>query len=175
MSSLKQKITDFCKSHETLAEILRFVIVGGFATVIDFLTMGFTELCIEREKYESILNVFFDCPKLKTSTVVIGTACGFIAGVIFNYILSIVFVFSTKGDGKSAKGFLKFVSLNLIGLGIHVGGMYLLYNLAHLNQWVVKIALTLLVLSYNYITRKVFIFREKGKKISATEQSETNV
>ena len=40
--------------------------------------------------------------------------------------------------------------------------MYLGYDLLHIDEWIVKIFLTAVVLVYNYLTRKFFIFRKKG-------------
>lgn len=162
--SLIRKIKDFFNAHKTFAEICRFIIVGGIATLIDFLVMGFTEFFIERAKYESVLNIFFNSPNLNTSTVVIGTAVGFVVGLIFNYIFSIIFVYTEKGNSKSVKGFVVFTILSVIGLGLNMGGMFLLYDKLHINQWVAKVFVTCVVLGYNYITRKIFVFSKKNVK-----------
>ena len=42
----------FLKEHKTLAEILRFVIVGGIATVIDFFCMSLFLYFCNMEAYD---------------------------------------------------------------------------------------------------------------------------
>ena len=102
-----------------------------------------------------------------TISTIIGTGVGFILGLVFNYIFSIIFVFDEKGKSKSVGGFFLFAILSLIGLGIHLIGMYLGYDLMHMNEWIVKIVLTLVVLVYNYLTRKLLLFKKtKEKEVS---------
>jgi len=93
----------------------------------------------------------------------VGTALGFSISLVFNYILSLLFVFEEKGEGKTVKGATLFVLLSLVGLIIHMVGMYLLYDLAKLNEWGIKIFLTLVVLIFNYLTRKFLIFKNNDK------------
>lgn len=160
---LLKKIKKFFACHPRFAEICRFIIVGGVATLIDFLVMGLTEFLIENDKYAGILNIFFNSPELKTSTVIIGTAVGFVVGLIFNYVFSIIFVYAEKGTSKSVKGFLVFTFLSIVGLMLNMFGMFLLYDKLHINQWVAKVFVTCVVLAYNYVSRKYFIFSKKQK------------
>ena len=69
-------------------------------------------------------------------------------------------------------GFLLFSLLSAGGLAIHLLGMYLGYDLLHINEWIVKIILTAVVLVYNYITRKVLIFRKKPSGEEKEEQKD---
>ncbi len=157
----KQKITTFAEKHKTLCEIIRFAIVGGGATLVDMFFMGVTLYIFQPENYPSFFNVFYGATLEPSSlSTIIGTAVGFIFGLIFNYILSVIFVFTTKGKSKSAKGFLLFSVLSTIGLGLHVLGMFLGFDLLGINEWIVKIIMTAIVLVYNYITRKIFIFKD---------------
>jgi len=141
-----------------LAEIIRFLIVGGLATIIDFLAMGITLYAFNPNLYPHFYNVWIGGGNPTTLATIIGTAIGFIAGLLFNYIFSIIFVFQEKGNSRSAKGFVLFTLLSLGGLLIHIIGMYIGYNLLGINEWILKILFTLVVLAYNYITRKLIIF-----------------
>ncbi len=138
---------------------MRFLIVGGLATIIDFLAMGITLYCFDPNLYPHFYNVWIAGGNPTTLATIIGTAIGFIAGLIFNYIFSIIFVFQEKGNSRSAKGFVLFTLLSLGGLLIHIIGMYIGYNLLGINEWILKILFTLVVLAYNYITRKLIIFK----------------
>jgi len=70
-------------------------------------------------------------------------------------------VFIQKGNSKSALGFLEFALLSAVGLGLHELGMYVFNSLCGMNEWIVKILMTAVVLVYNYISRKAFIFKAK--------------
>ena len=163
----------FLKEHKTLAEIARFVIVGGIATIIDFFCMSLFIYFFNMEAYGySLLNVFFSKGTATAWSVVVGTGVGFIISLGFNYLLSILFVFQNDTDfAKTTKGALAFAILALIGLGIHTLFMYIGYDLLHINEWIVKILLTLVVMVFNYITRKKLIFVDKSNTAEETKEN----
>ena len=78
-----------------------------------------------------------------------------------NYILSVLFVYEDKGNSKSVKGAILFAVFSIIGMLINMGGMWLGYDVCGINEWVTKIIMTLVVLVYNYTTRKLFIFKKE--------------
>jgi len=157
-------IQKFNSKYPRLTEIIRFLIIGGLATVIDFLAMGITLYCFEPSLYPHFYNVWIGGGAPSTLATIIGTAIGFIVGLIFNYIFSIIFVFQDKGNSKTTKGFIIFTLLSIGGLLIHIIGMYIGYNLMGINEWLLKIIFTIIVLIYNYITRKVIIFKPTPKE-----------
>ena len=156
-------IKDFFKKHETLAEILRFLIIGGIATIIDFLVMGLVLYLFEPSLYSGFLDVYFGSTQPASVATIVSTGAGFISGLIFNYIFSIKFVYINKGNSKSTIGFLMFSVLSAIGLVIHLLGMLIGYDLLHINEWLVKIILTVIVLIYNYISKRLLIFKKMKK------------
>ena len=110
----------------------------------------------------SLINVFFSKGEATAWSVVVGTGVGFTISLGFNYLLSIIFVFQEDTDfAKTTTGAIAFILLALIGLGIHTLFMYIGYDLLHINEWVIKIFLTLVVMVFNYITRKKLIFVDK--------------
>jgi putative flippase GtrA len=161
---LKGKLGNFLRKlqdkYPLQAEICRFLLVGGLATVVDFLIMALTQFILEPTLYTTFWDIF--TAKSTGYVNVLATAAGFCVGLLFNYILSIVFVFEEKGKSKTPYGFVVFALLSLAGLGIHTGGMWLFNGLLGINQWIVKIVLTLVVLVWNYLSRKFILFR-KGK------------
>lgn len=154
------------KNKKIIFEILRFVIVGVLATLVDYLG---TQL------------ILMICPTGWTFYIIteidLATIVGFIFGVIFNYILSISFVFMNvdkKSDSKTPKGFIKFVVLGVIGLfiGIAIMRLFALVWTDMENIWwqfliafVIKTGITLV---YNYISRKIFIFKAPKRSIILT-------
>jgi len=143
-------------------EILRFLITGGIATVIDFTIMSLFIYITCHNLFHNFFEVFINGKQLApTYIVVIGTGLGFVISLIFNYILSCFYVFSNTEKAKTRKGFILFALLSLVGLSIHLIGMYIGYDLLGFNEWLIKIVLTLVVLVFNYITRKKIIFKEE--------------
>ncbi|MBQ9790456.1 MAG: GtrA family protein [Clostridia bacterium] len=158
------KIKMYFEKHKTLAEIIRFLIVGGVATIIDFVMMGVVLYLFDPALYPSFWNVFVGSAEPSVVATIVGTGAGFVAGLIFNYIFSIIFVYDEKGNSKSAKGFVIFALLSLVGLFIHLGGMWLGFDVLGINEWIVKIVLTFVVLVYNYVSKRLIIFKKKEEK-----------
>ena len=158
-----KKIKELLNKYPTLAEIIRFCIVGGLATVVDFFVMGIVLYLFAPELYPNFLNVFIGGKGDSTLTAnMVGTGAGFLVGLGVNYLLSVTFVFHEKGNSKTALGFIEFALLSAVGLGLHELGMYVMNDLFSINEWVVKIVMTLIVLVYNYISRKLLIFKKSG-------------
>ena len=169
MGKVKDFVVGLKNNHSRLCEILRFVIVGGIATLIDMLVMGIVLYIFDPSLYPKFYNVWIGGGNPKTIATVIGTGLGFSISLVFNYILSVVFVYEEKGNSKTARGKILFAILSVIGLLINMFGMWLGYDLLKINEWIIKIVMILVVLIYNYLSRKLFIFKKSN--ISAEENS----
>lgn len=159
---MKELIKKFSNKNPKLYEILKFLIVGGGATIIDMLTMSIVLYAFSPSIYNhNILNTIIGDANPSSIATIIGTGLGFIIGLLFNYFFSIVFVFNNQNTSfaKTKKGFLAFSLLSLVGFIIHTVGMALGYGLLHINEWIIKIVLTFVVLIFNYISRKKIIFK----------------
>ena len=157
------------KNNRLLGEIVRFLLVGGLATVCDYAVyLLFREIALPAELFaqSTVWNVV---------SAVIATTLGFLVGLLVNWVLSVVFVFrdgKRSVDVKSKKDFIKFTVIALIGLlftQIAVGvGVLLIPSFAILgveqflslgwNEWLLKVVVTCIVLVFNYFARKKFIF-----------------
>lgn len=124
-------------------QILKFGVVGGTAFLIDY---GLLFLLTE----------FAGIHYLISGTI------SFAASVIYNYILSVVWVFDPVGERSKAKDMAVFLILSVIGLGINQVIMWILVELFGVYYMLSKIAATAIVMVYNFITRKIFL--EGGKK-----------
>lgn len=133
-------------------EIVRYLIVGGLATIVDYgLFFLIYEIILPPNSINGI-NV-----SLAASNTI-----GFIGGLVFNYILSIYFVFKdskNKESGKSLKGFLIFSIIGVAGLIISNIGLQLLVENFNIHVFISKIIMTIIVLGWNYIGRKLLIFK----------------
>lgn len=162
------------EKYPLFMEIVRFGIVGALATLVDMAAMGVVLYLFDPSLYPHFYNVWYGGGEPSTIATVIGTGTGFVLGLVVNYFLSVLFVFSEKGKSKSVFGFAVFAVLSAIGLGIHLVGMYVGYDLLGINEWIVKIVLTAVVMVYNYVSKKLLLFR-KSKAAGEAEQKEEAV
>lgn len=162
--------------HPKLLEIIRFLIVGTLATLIDMLVMAVFIYVFNKNSYNSFFDVFLNSGNGASWSVVVTTAIGFLVGLVVNYFLSLFYVYQGQNNfAKTKRGFLVFGVLSAIGLGIQTLGMYIGNSLLSINEWIVKIFLVVVVLMFNYITRKIFVFKNVDVQNSQKLNSEGQV
>lgn len=121
-----------------IAQILKFGVVGGTAFLIDYGVMiALTELC--------------------GINYLISSGISFVVSVIYNYILSVRWVFEVDENGDKRKEFIIFIVLSVIGLGLNQLLMWVFVSTIHIFYMVAKIIVTAIVMVYNFITRKLFL------------------
>lgn len=123
--------------QKIIKQILKFGVVGGLAFVIDYALLY-------------LLTEFLNIHYLVSSII------SFSVSVIFNYILSIKWVFDVNKK-QDVKEFIIFIVLSIIGLGINSLIMYIMVDLMNVYYMASKIVATAVVMVYNFITRKIFI------------------
>ncbi len=142
-------------SNSLFWELFRFAIVGLVAAVFDFITCFVVQF------------VFFKGNENGYVTI-LATIAGFIIGVIINYLMSTYMVYKASKStlSKTPIGILLFVALSAFGLGIGIGIQYFLYDFLYLGKSVSFftypidfVIRTLIVMVYNYISRKLIIYR----------------
>ncbi len=166
------------KEH-LLYEIVKFAVVGVVATLVDY------------GAYSLFANVVFkNVTTLSNEWITaICTIIGFIIGVIVNYLLSAFWVYKNidqkATNHKSIKTIIVFVILSAIGLLIGIGLMEVFYLIGEnllgidINTWAQNIFTpewdfmvffwftlffglkTIVTMIWNYISRKLFIFKSK--------------
>ena len=87
-------------------QIMRFAVVGGLSFVIDFAITNTVALALRTIGMNA------------TAAAMVGALFGFIISVIFNYILSMHWVFDRNESMDKRKEFIIFVTLSVIGLGL---------------------------------------------------------
>ncbi len=154
---------------ELFWEIFRFLLVGGTATVFDYFVFWLLDGVL-------LPKIPLNGEVWTTIALWIATAAGFIVGMLVNWILSISFVFRAvrnKEEATSAKSFWVFVIISVIGLALTLLGVWLLTKAIPTfelfgktdffgttwSKWVAKMIMTCIVLVWNYIGRKIFIFK----------------
>lgn len=155
--------------RELLWEIFRFLLVGGTATVCDYIVFWLLDGIL-------LPLIPLSGGVWTTAALWIATACGFVVGMIVNWLLSVKFVFRAvrnKEEAKSAKSFWIFVVISVIGLAMTLVGVWLISGFipefmlfgrtdffgTTWSKWVAKIVMTCIVLVWNYLGRKIFIFK----------------
>ena len=142
---------DYNKKKQLLAEFLRYAVVGGFSFLVDAGVLAAVKELFYRE----------NCTP---GQMAICVAAGFVAGLIANYLLSSLFVFRSeeqKQRGRSLKAFLIYVLVGLIGFGLTELGMYLgtiIVGSTGLWYLLVKCFVAGVVLIWNYVGRKIFVY-----------------
>lgn len=166
-------IKDLIKKHPTLYELFKFCVTGGINTLVDMALMALVIYLFNPSLYTNFSSLIVSKHSASTLAVVIGTGAGFLGGVLVSYVLSLFFVFNKADTGfaKSPVGLITFVALSSVGLAVHTAGMYLGYNLLGINEWIIKIFLTVVVLIFNYLTRKFIIFKKREGALAAAEET----
>lgn len=119
-----------------LKQIIKFGFVGGTAFFID------AGILLLLTKFG--INYLF------------ANILSFTISVIYNYILSMKFVFNVK-ETNSQKIFFQFIILSIIGLGINELSMKICVGKLLISVLIAKIIATIIVMIYNFITRKILL------------------
>lgn len=123
---------------ELVVKLLRFGVVGFSAFIIDY---GLMVLLTEWAGIDYMIS----------------SAISFTVSVIYNYILSILWVFDVKEKDKGARNFVIFVFLSVIGLLFNQLLMHVGTNILEIHYMITKIFVTAIVMVYNFITRKLIL------------------
>ncbi|HEY8424208.1 MAG TPA: GtrA family protein [Clostridia bacterium] len=179
LQKIKNRINAFSQEYPKAWEIIKFLAAGGIAALVDMSAMALVIFSLNKEVFSyNLLNVFLQSglkkDRIARYSSVLGTSLGFLAGVIVNYILSVNFVFQEKGFAKTAGGAALFFVLSAIGFFTHTLGMWAFFEKLKINYWIVKTAITLFVLVFNYFTRKIFIFGGDKKYIGQNNASQAS-
>lgn len=165
----RQNTTENLQSPKRLFwEIVRFLLVGGLATLVDYAVFYVFRQWLFPQ-------TLFSWTGWNACSLAIATACGFAVGLLVNWLLSVAFVFQDvkdKQQSSSTKSFWIFTFIGLIGLAItEIGVLLLVHILPEItlfgvtkfllpwDEWLSKIVMTCIVLTFNYVMRKTLIFK----------------
>lgn len=91
------------------------------------------------------------------------TYAGGIVGFVVNYILTLIMAFNSGEDkrtGKKFSAFLIILAVSIVGWVMKEWLMNLGVNILLLgDEWLVNIPVSAIVLAWNYLGRKLFVFR----------------
>lgn len=124
--------------QKLLIKIIKFVIVGGIATLISGI-------------------VFFICDHFFKMPVLLSNTIAFIISVIYNFWASIKWVFEVDKNKKKHTVFIEFIVLAVIGYFLTQLLLWLMADILKWNHMLAWLIATIIVMIFNFITRKVLL------------------
>ncbi len=121
-------------------KVVRYFFVGGAAAVVD-------------------LSLFFIFAWLLGFNYLLVGAGAFTVAAIFNYILSIRYVFVSGVRFRGKKEFAWVYLVSVFGLLLNQIILYIGVGVLHRDMMLAKIAAIGLVFGWNYLARKHFVFK----------------
>ena len=134
----KKNISLNRQQEELMIQIFKFIVVGGIATVIDWI----------------IYFVLYHFIKIEP---IIANIISFAVSVVYNYWASCKYVFKVNKEKSKARQFIEFIVFAVIGLLINEVIIWGLHNELEWNAMLVKIIATAIVMVFNFVTRKKFL------------------
>lgn len=128
-------------TKDNTLQFIRYIFVGGIATVVDW----------------SILYILTSICEIH---YLVSAIIAFVAGLIINFILAKLLVF--KANEVRVNSYIEFISyaiIGIIGLGITELILYSLTNFIGLYYMISKAIATIIVLFWNYIARKIILYK----------------
>ena len=136
----------FIKEHR---EVVAYLIVGVLCTLVNFIV---THICM----------VFFDSKNAGGMFAIVFIS--WIASVTFAFFTNRKFVFRSKSKNIAREAISFFIG-RVGTLGMDYGIRFLLVTLAHWNHTLVWVIVQIIVVIFNYVFSKKFVFNKTKDKI----------
>lgn len=149
-----QKIKAYLDSHKSEYELLRYVIAGGLTTLLSFCVFSLFCMAVSPEH---TVNSATDAQALT------GNVVSWVVAVLFAFWINRRMVFRVRGGEASLilKELGQFVFSRLISLAIfELGLMWFLLQMG-LSNFISKLIVQVLVIVFNYVVSKFWIFAKK--------------
>lgn len=129
--------------NEKVAEIIRYIIIGGLTTAVSFSV--FWILCYMVGIETNLSNII-----------------SIICAVIFAYITNKIIVFRSKTHGPKEliKEAASFVFARGITIITEIGGVFLLVTVLHNPPMLSKVSVSVIIIILNYIISRFWVFKK---------------
>ena len=134
-----EKIRELFKKYR---EQIAFLFFGGMTTLVNWITYAI--LTGTNAEFNKIL----------------AEAIAWFAAVIFAFFTNKFFVFEKKSTEKFFLEFIGFFGARTLSGLVEVGGFTLFVGFFKFNDWIVKVAISALVVIANYVLSKFLIFKK---------------
>lgn len=119
-------------------QLVKFGIVGVLATLLEW-------------------GIFYILTNIVHIHYGISTAIAFLISTVFNYYLSVKYVFDVDQEKSKKRNFIIFVIFSIIGLGLNELILFICIEKINLYNMIGKIIATGIVMIFNFVTRKLFL------------------
>lgn len=123
-----------------LVQFVRYFFVGGFAFVVDF---GLLYILTEYAGLHYLLSA----------------TLSFISGLLVNYVISCIWVFSTSKFKNRLVEFLFFAAIGVVGLLLNDALIWLFTDCIGTHYMFSKIVAATIVYLWNFFARKYLVFK----------------
>ncbi len=130
----------YTKLNKKYQEIVNYVIVGGFTTIVSILSYYLFRIFLQN--------------------YVLCTVLSWIVAVSFAYITNRKYVFYSK-EKNIYREFFEFICSRVLSLLSEIAIMFILVDFLNIQDKLAKIIVQILIMILNYIFSKIFVFREK--------------
>lgn len=172
-TKLLKKITSVPLFSKLLSyEILSYLFFGVMTTLVNFVVFYFSDKILGTKslfEFSLFSNVF------KITLEDVSTGIAWVAAVIFAYVTNKLWVFESKSTKASVviRELVSFFGARIVSFLLFesLGFMLLRNLLININissenacKWIAKIAVSVLVVIFNYVMSKLVIFRKSKEK-----------
>lgn len=133
-----------------------------YEEAINYLFFGFLAFLVNMVAYALSIRVL-GADDDKVVLVLIATAFAWVVSVLFAYWTNRSFVFKSKVKDKEGiwKEFSAFVGARIVTGGMELVIMYVMVDLAGINNMISKFVCNVIVIVSNYIFSKLLVFKKK--------------
>jgi putative flippase GtrA len=125
-------------------QLFKYALVGGAAFALDF----------------SLLYLLTEYVHLY---YVVSATAAFVAGLLFNYVLSVYWVFTDRALANKYAEFLVFSLIGVIGLLLNDGLIWSLTELGHIHYLASKAIAAMIIFFWNFFARRQVLFISRKK------------
>jgi len=134
-----KKIFEFFDKKIDFKKLFKFGITGVLNTAIDW-------------------GVFTFCNEVLNFVPVFSYVIGYIISAVNSFFINKNWTFGKRRNYNKPET-LRFIIVNLSSLAISTLGLYLLYDLAGINEYISKIIVAFVTIIINYFGNKLFVFK----------------
>ena len=166
-----RKIIEYIRSKGLDREGVRYVIVGGLTTLINFslfaLICKIMRIDVTSGGASSITDSIIFADEASISTpILFANVISISASIIFAYFANKLVVFKRHCSSRTelALEFIKFIGSRLVTMAVEIGAVWLFIEALFLNVLVGKAVSQVIVIVLNYVISKLIVFRRVKKK-----------
>lgn len=128
--------------REQFKELFLYLIVGGLATLVEWAAFWV---------FSTPLHIQY----------LLATALAFILSTFANWAFGRLLVFKDPGGQSLLRELGSIYLASVVGLLLNLGIMYVLVEFISLPEMIAKMTATVLVFAYNYLVRKLIIYKKR--------------